>query len=223
MGERSEARRMEGRRSAGQDRLARDTPAPDTRAHAPERQAADVDDAFGDPSASPSDHDLGLSLVDEVATSRSPRRDGRATKRTLLVVAVAVVIAGVIAAFLTLSPRDIVADVRGASDARPPVSVEHDGGGSASVVVSPDENAGFVEIADLPAPEGGMAYQAWVVEGQTGTHSPLDQFEPGSGSGAVGFTGLKDVATVNITLEQVGGAEQPTSEPLVSIEVPPVE
>ncbi|WP_309080056.1 anti-sigma factor [Zhihengliuella sp.] len=215
MGERAEARRSEGRRSAGRD--------PESR-HAGRHE---VGHDAADPEPAPSDdhpeRDLGLSLVDEVATSRPERRDNRATKRMLLVVAVAVVLAGVVAAFLALSPRDVVADVRAASDARPPVSVEYDGGGSASVVVSPDENAGFVEIAGMPTPEGGMAYQAWVVEGRTGTHSPLDPFEPGTGSGAVGFTGLKDVATVTVTLEQVGGTDRPSSEPLVSIDVPPVE
>ncbi|GHD03598.1 anti-sigma factor [Zhihengliuella salsuginis] len=168
------------------------------------------------------DNDLGLGLVDEVATTRHRGRSAPVKRAALFAIAAAVLIAGVLAIVVALMPRDIVGEVRDASDVVTRAT-EYEAGGTASLSVSDEADAGFVELSGLPAPEGGLVYQAWVVDANTGNHSPLEPFEPGAEDPAVGFTGLNDVAEVDITVEPVGEAGVPTSEPVLSLPVSPAE
>ncbi|MBG6085594.1 anti-sigma factor [Zhihengliuella flava] len=165
------------------------------------------------------DEDLGLDLVEEVSTSRRRRRPAPMKRLALVAIAVAVLVIGAVATVVTLMPRDVVAEVASADDAVS-TSVDYEGG-TAQVSVSSELNAGALEVAGLPAPQGGTAYRAWVVDASTGSHSPLEAIEPETTDGSVGFTGATDIISVDITLEPISeDSDVPTSEPILSVELP---
>lgn len=163
--------------------------------------------------------DLGLDLVDEVSTSRRRRRSAPVKRMALIAIAAVVLVVGVAAVVFTLMPRDVVSEVRDAEDTVA-TSADYEGG-SATVSVSPELNAGALEVAGLPAPEGGTAYRAWVVDAATGSHSPLEAIQPETTDGAVGFTGASDIVSIDVTVEPISEtSDVPTSEPVLSIELP---
>lgn len=179
------------------------------------------DDADRDPRAD-EEANLGLGLVEEVATTRRRNRSAPVKRAALFAIAAAVLVAGVLAIVVAMMPRDIVGEVRDASDIVTETT-EYEDGGTATLSVSAEADAGFVELSGLPATESGLVYQAWVVDANTGNHSALDAFEVEAEAPAVGFRGLADVVEVDITIEPVGEAGVPTSEPVLSLPVPAAE
>ncbi|RZU61061.1 anti-sigma factor [Zhihengliuella halotolerans] len=176
------------------------------------------DDADRDPRAD-EETNLGLDLVDEVATTKRRRRPVPVKRAALFAIAAAVLVAGVLAIVVAMMPRDIVGEVRDASDVVTGTT-EYEDGGTATLSVSAEADAGFVELSDFPEPESGLVYQAWVVDANTGNHSPLEPFETDAEDPVVGFQGLRDVVEVDITIEPVGEAGIPTTEPILSLPVP---
>jgi anti-sigma-K factor RskA len=91
------------------------------------------------------------------------------------------------------------------------------GSGDGRVVVSRTGDAVLI-VDGLPAPPADRTYQVWVVEDGTATSAGL--FDDVAGA-PVGLTKrVSPGAVVAVTLERAGGAEAPTSDPLVSS--PPV-
>ncbi|GAB3658413.1 hypothetical protein GCM10027591_12190 [Zhihengliuella somnathii] len=163
--------------------------------------------------------DLGLDLVDEVSTSRRRLRSAPIKRVALIAIAAVVLVVGVVAVVFTLMPRDVVSEVRDAGDT---VSTSADyEGGSATVSVSDELNAGALEVSGLPAPRAGTEYRAWVVDAAAGSHSPLEAIEPETTDGAVGFTGASEIVSIDVTVEPIAeDSDVPTSEPVLSIELP---
>jgi anti-sigma-K factor RskA len=87
-------------------------------------------------------------------------------------------------------------------------------GASGTLVVAPDGQAGLV-VAGLDAAPDGTTYQAWVIEGDDAPR-PAGIFAGGGSQSIVPLeAAVPGGATVAVTLEQAGGVDQPTSEPLL--------
>jgi len=163
------------------------------------------------------EENLGLDLVDEVAEHRPRRRTAPLKKWMLLAAAAAVVVIGAISLFSALAPRDLASEVAGASD-RVERTAEIPGGGTATVAVSRSNDAGAVTLQGLPAPAQDTTYQVWLVSSATGDLSSLEMVAEGDST--TGFRGLADVQGVALTSEPAGGSEKPTSDPLVTVDLP---
>jgi anti-sigma-K factor RskA len=87
-------------------------------------------------------------------------------------------------------------------------------GADGTLVVAPDGQAGLV-LSNFDAAPEGMTYQSWVIEGDSAPTSA--GIFSGGGSQAIVPLELPvpGGATVAVTLEQAGGAEQPTSDPVL--------
>lgn len=161
---------------------------------------------------------LGLGLVDDVATQR-PDRATPVRKWILLAIAVVVVVAGIVALVNALAPRDIVSEVAAAPD-RVANTVELPSGGTASVAVSPSLDEGSIELAGLPESSAESTYQVWIVSGTGGDVSSLAVLEPDETEHASGFKKLADIESLLITAEPAGGSEAPSRDPLATIDLP---
>lgn len=86
-------------------------------------------------------------------------------------------------------------------------------GGHGALVVTPAGRAALL-LADLPEPGAGKVFEAWVVSG--GSAAPAGVFSAAGRSTAVALE--RDVpagASVAVTIEKAGGAQQPTSAPIL--------
>jgi anti-sigma factor RsiW len=152
---------------------------------------------------------------------------GRHRVGPLLAAAAALLVAAVSLAALGLGPvgrsdrpertADLVAAVLAAPDARR-VAALPGGAGRAAVVVSRRRGQAVFEASGLAPAPAGRTYQLWVV-GRSGPR-PAGLVEAGEGrvtrllDGPV--TGTEQVA---MTVERRGGAAQPTSQPVVMVDL----
>jgi anti-sigma-K factor RskA len=86
-------------------------------------------------------------------------------------------------------------------------------GGHGALVVTHDGRAALL-LADLPEPGAGKVFEAWVVSG--GSAMPAGVFSAAGRTTAVALE--RDVpagASVAVTIERAGGAQQPTSAPIL--------
>ncbi|GAA3887867.1 anti-sigma factor [Streptomyces sedi] len=91
------------------------------------------------------------------------------------------------------------------------------GGGSATVVVSPDHDRVAFLASGLPAPPEGRVYQLWFADQET--MRPAGLLDAGADEQALLMDGRLGEATgMGITVEPAGGSPQPTSEPLALME-----
>lgn len=96
------------------------------------------------------------------------------------------------------------------------------GWASGHVVMSAQLDAVAVMGAGAPAPDDGMAYQAWF-EMSDGTVMAGPTFAPDVDGGFMTMTyaDCDDIATILITQEPRGGSAAPTSSPLARLETHP--
>jgi anti-sigma-K factor RskA len=150
---------------------------------------------------------------------RMPRRRWAAG---LLAAAAAVVVAGVVGVQLTErdepSPpapalAQPAAQVFGAEDAEQ-ATVPTRNGGRLRVAVSEGRGEMAVDTRALPDPGEGRGYQLWT--GHDGEMIDAGWLEPGTTGAAMPLPEPGD--TVNVTVEPIGGSEQPTSDPIVTVE-----
>jgi anti-sigma-K factor RskA len=111
-----------------------------------------------------------------------------------------------------------VAAVLSAPDAesvRGPVT----GGGAGSVVVSREQGKAVVVTAGLEQPPSGSTYQLWAI-GDEGAQSRglLTPGEGGTAGDVVPWPA--DATTFGMTVEPAGGSEQPTTDPVLLLELP---
>jgi anti-sigma-K factor RskA len=93
-------------------------------------------------------------------------------------------------------------------------------GGTAFVLVSQQLNRAVLIVSDLPVAPPGHTYQAWVIGhghprsvgliggGTTGEAAPLQ------------ISGLGDAVKVGVTVEPTGGSPQPTTTPVMLMDLP---
>jgi hypothetical protein len=86
-------------------------------------------------------------------------------------------------------------------------------GANGSVVVGSGGN-GVLVLSGLEQAPSGKTYEAWVVH--EGAASPAGLFRGGDTTIVRLERPLPDGAIVAVTLEQAGGAEQPTSPPFIT-------
>jgi len=90
----------------------------------------------------------------------------------------------------------------------------------ATIILSPSLDAAVIDVTNLPAPEAGKTYQAWVFAGDEVI--PSDTFEP-SAEGVV-TTVIEDASAATgfgVTIEPDGGSPtgKPTTVPLLVFEL----
>lgn len=105
------------------------------------------------------------------------------------------------------------AEVFTATDAES-VSVPTTNGGTLRVAVSRERGEMAVDARSLPDPGEGRVYQLWT--GHDGEMIDAGALPPGTTGAAMPLPEPGD--TVNVTVEPAGGSEQPTSDPIVTVE-----
>ena len=175
-------------------------------------------DPAGDENLDPG-QDLGLDLIEELAEHDGGRPARPARKWLLVVVAAAVLLIGGISLALSLAPRDLAAEVVKASD-RVETTVEIEGGGTAVVAVSADADAGTVTLSGLPGPQDGSGYQLWVLAANSGNPSSLQVVSRDALDTTAAFRGLDAIEGLSLTAEPEGGSAGPTSDAVVTMELP---
>ena len=89
------------------------------------------------------------------------------------------------------------------------------GGGRMTVAVSPSQHDGVAVMSDLPALPEGKVYQLWLITGTS--PKPSTVMAAGQTSGRVFLPALGTADTLGVTVEPVGGSEQPSSEVLSGV------
>jgi anti-sigma-K factor RskA len=92
------------------------------------------------------------------------------------------------------------------------------GGGLAAVVVSKERGQAVLVADGMPPPPPGHAYQIWYIDGSGSATSA--GFLPTGEHGAVLLQGSPTTASaVGVTVEPIGGSAQPTTKPVLAIQV----
>jgi anti-sigma-K factor RskA len=105
------------------------------------------------------------------------------------------------------------AEVFEAEDAEA-VSVRTNNGGTLRVAVSEERGEMAVDTRELPDPGEGRVYQLWT--GHGAEMIDAGALEPGTTGAKMPLPEPGD--TVNVTVEPEGASEQPTDEPIVTVE-----
>ncbi|MFD3479851.1 anti-sigma factor domain-containing protein [Streptomyces sp. NPDC058695] len=113
---------------------------------------------------------------------------------------------------------DQIAAVLAAPDAKV-TSTSLDGGARGSVVVSQDTGKAVFIASHMTPPPKGKVYQLWFADG--GHMRPAGLMDASRTDQSVLMTGPVDQAKgIGVTLEPAGGSQQPTSQPLATMELP---
>jgi anti-sigma-K factor RskA len=165
---------------------------------------------------------------EEDATSATPLAARRPWHQRLLAPAAAVlalVVIGQTAIIANMSDRlgsieatAPVDDLLGAADL---MTVEVDDGGTrARLLASPTMGEGmFVVDGMTPAP-GEQDYQLWLITADAAIPAGIVEIVDGHGMQMV--TGdIASVVALGVTMEPAGGSSQPTSDPIMLVEMPP--
>ena len=152
--------------------------------------------------------------ADELSAARQRREVRRRTsglRNWLIGVAAAAVIAlgGVGVGAYVANQNDPFNQVIEAQDARQ-ATVDVNGGGTATVSISPSHDALVVRMKDVPPPPAGKVYQMWLIpkDGSTPVSQGLMDAEALSKPALV--KGIGSAASLGITVEPVGGSATPT-------------
>ncbi|GAB15474.1 anti-sigma K factor RskA [Arthrobacter globiformis NBRC 12137] len=191
-------------------RIVAQLPEQPARAQAPRREAAAEGPAA--PAAVPTAEPAPAG--DELSAARQ-RRDVRrrpaGLRNWLIGVAAAAVIAlgGVGIGAYVANQNDPFNQVIEAQDARQ-ATVDVNGGGTATVSISPSHDALVVRMKDVPPPPAGKVYQMWLIpkDGSTPVSQGLMDAEALSKPALV--KGIGSAAALGITVEPAGGSATPT-------------
>lgn len=145
-------------------------------------------------------------------------RRARTTSRALLAVAAALlVVAGTLAGIAVREQRQAdqarqvaaaVSAVIGAPDAR-----RIEGGGAARVYLSPSQGKAVFVGQRLPATDAEHVLQLWVLDGGARSVGII------RGSTALLATGVRPGAKLGVTVEPEGGSKQPTTSPVMMLDL----
>jgi hypothetical protein len=167
----------------------------------------------------------------EDATNVLPMRRSWTTRVSAAVAAVAVVAAAIVGGW-AINERndarhdaDVAADqaaelvrVLSATDVEAAAAVVA-GGGTATVVRSESQGTAILVVADLPSLPNDQVYEAWTID-RGRDPVPAGTFTTQGDHTTVDLTpGGVDAGTVALTVEPAGGSEQPTTPPIVAIDL----
>ncbi len=158
-------------------------------------------------------------------TSRADRRPGRPSRVSALVAAAAVLLAVGFGGWALQSRHDAqqatsaqnqLVELLAAPDARTvsaPVP-----GGSGTVVLSDSRHQAAFVTSDMSAPASGKVYQVWTI---TTKAASAGTFSPGAHGAVVTLPAAALSANqIAITVEPSGGSAQPTTKPVMAVQVP---
>lgn len=152
--------------------------------------------------------------ADELSAARQRREVRRRTaglRNWLIGVAAAAVIAlgGVGIGAYVANQNDPFRQVIEAQDARQ-ATVDVNGGGTATVSISPSHDALVVRMKDVPPPPAGKVYQMWLIpkDGSAPVSEGLMDAEALSKPALV--KGIGSAASLGITVEPAGGSATPS-------------
>ena len=172
-----------------------------------------------DPVRPPSRRDTVVDL------SRRPARRAWMDRLLLPAAAVmAIVVAGMSIVVGSLNrrlddvvPANEIAAVAAAEDLQTWEATLPDGG-SARVVYSASRGEGWFLADGLAATDPGTVYELWLIDDEG--PAPAGLFDTSDGLAAHSFTGTVDgVSAIGVTVEPASGSPQPTSDPVVVVEV----
>ncbi|GAC1598964.1 MAG: anti-sigma factor [Pseudarthrobacter sp.] len=172
-----------------------------------------VEGSAAPPAVPPVGHPQG-EVTDELFEARARRESRRrpgSARRWFAAAAAAAVIAlgGVAVGSYIADQNDPLNQVVRAQDLRE-ASVPVAAGGTATVLISPSEDALVVEMKGVPAPPAGKVYQMWLIpkDGSAPVSQGLMDKEALSKPAVV--KGIASAASLGITVEPVGGSAAPT-------------
>jgi anti-sigma-K factor RskA len=153
-------------------------------------------------------------VTDELRAARQRREERRrpqGMRNWLIGVAAAAVIAlgGVGVGAYVANQNDPLNQVMQASDVRQ-ATVAVNGGGTATVSISPSKDAAVVKMNGVPAPPAGKVYQMWLIpkDGSAPVSQGLMDAQALSKPAVV--KGIGSAAALGITVEPEGGSASPT-------------
>ena len=151
--------------------------------------------------------------TDELAQVRKRRAERRpsGTRRWLVGVAAAAAIAlgGVGVGAYLADQNDPVNQVVRAGDLRE-ASVNVQGGGKATVLISASEDAAVVKMSGVPAPPAGKVYQMWLIPKDGSAPVSQGLMDEQALSKPAVVQGIHSAASLGITVEPAGGSKAPT-------------
>lgn len=195
------------------------TPPPSMRASVLDAIRAEPQEGAAEPIA-PGGHDASAPTTRRPGPAeRRARARWRPARMIGAVAAGAALLAGGIVVGSQLggaSQQEALGAVVAAPDAQRS-EVELEGGGTATVVWSPEQGQSVILFDGLGAAPDGQTYQAWYIDA-AGPHS-AGVFQAAGGSTAVVLEGEMDAGVVvGVTVEPEGGSEAPTTEPFLVVE-----
>lgn len=156
----------------------------------------------------------GMPVTDELGAARKRREERRrpqGMRNWLVGVAAAAVIAlgGVGVGAYMANQNDPLNQVMQASDVRQ-ATVDVNGGGTATLSISPSRDAAVIKMNGVPAPPAGKVYQMWLIpkDGSAPVSQGLMDAEALSKPAVV--KGIGSAAALGITVEPEGGSATPT-------------
>lgn len=166
--------------------------------------------------------------LEEALVARTLRADrapaARRWARPLLAAAAAavVLVAGGLGGYLLAPREEGAADALAAFLAAPGTEVVPFQGlapGKLSLAFRPGEPEAFLVGADLPPPPEDRVYELWMVRGGTPVRGPT--FAPEDGAVILRMEAdLTGAQALAVTVEQEGGVDRPTSDPVYTARLP---
>ncbi|WP_411373752.1 anti-sigma factor domain-containing protein [Arthrobacter sp. MPF02] len=152
--------------------------------------------------------------ADELAAARQRRKERRGpagARRWLAGVAAAAAVAlgGVGVGSYIADQNDPLKQVVRAGDLRE-ASVDVSGGGTATLLISPSEDAAVVKMNGVPAPPEGKVYQMWLIPKDGSAPVSQGLMDEDALSKPAVVQGISSAAALGITVEPVGGSQSPT-------------
>jgi anti-sigma-K factor RskA len=99
------------------------------------------------------------------------------------------------------------------------VTSEAPGGAAARVVVSPSRGEAVLVAEGLAPAPGERTYQLWLIDEDGATSAGLFDTDADGRATEVLAGDLAGAAAIGVTLEPAGGSRQPTTEPVLAIEL----
>lgn len=96
-----------------------------------------------------------------------------------------------------------------------PVALTPAGESQARIMWAPDHGAGVLVAEGMPRTAGGHVYQVWFVHDDLRVSAGTLQVGADGGAAEVVTGDLDNAGAVMVTVEPLGGSDQPTSEPLM--------